>query len=94
MNVLERPIPYAPFLEQLRSAATRVLLLDYDGTLAPFCVDRTLAFPYPQVPPLLVRIMQTGTRVVLVSGRPVRELLLLTGIFPSRKFGEAMAWSD
>jgi len=82
MNVLERSITYAPFLEQLRSAPSRVLLLDYDGTLAPFCVDRTLAFPYPQVPPLVVRIMQTGTRVVLVSGRPVRELLLLTGISP------------
>jgi trehalose 6-phosphate phosphatase len=82
MNVLERPITYAPFLERLRSARTRVLLLDYDGTLAPFCVDRTLAFPYPQVPPLIIRIMQTGTRVVLVSGRPVRELLLLTGISP------------
>jgi trehalose 6-phosphate phosphatase len=82
MNVLDRPITYAPFLEQLRSAPSRVLLLDYDGTLAPFCVDRTLAFPYPQVPPLIVRIMQTGTRVVLVSGRPVRELLLLTGIVP------------
>ena len=73
MNVLERPITYAPFLEQLRSAPTRVLLLDYDGTLAPFCVDRTLAFPYPQVPPLIVRIMQTGTRVVLVSRRHVLQ---------------------
>ena len=82
MNVLERPITYAPFLERLRSAPVRVLLLDYDGTLAPFCVDRALAFPYPQVPPLIVRIMKAGTRVVLISGRPVRELLLLSGISP------------
>ena len=82
MKVLERQITYEPFLEQLRSAPARVLLLDYDGTLAPFCVDRTLALPYPEVPPLIVRIMTTGTRVVLISGRPVRELLLLTGISP------------
>ena len=60
MNVLERQITYAPFLERLRSAPARVLLLDYDGTLAPFCVDRTLAFPYPEVPPLIVRIMAHG----------------------------------
>ena len=60
MKVLERQITYAPFLERLRSAPARVLLLDYDGTLAPFCVDRTLAFPYPEVPPLIVRIMRTG----------------------------------
>lgn len=82
MNVLERQITYGHFLERLRSAPTRVLLLDYDGTLAPFCVDRTLAFPYPEVPPLIVRIMAQGTRVVLISGRPVRELLLLSGISP------------
>jgi trehalose 6-phosphate phosphatase len=82
MNVLERQTNYGPFLERLRSAPARVLLLDYDGTLAPFCVDRTLAFPYPEVPPLIVRIMAQGTRVVLVSGRPVRELLLLSGISP------------
>jgi trehalose-phosphatase len=57
-------------------------LLDYDGTLAPFRVDRTLAFPYPEVPPLVVRIMRKNTRVVLISGRPVREILLLSGISP------------
>ena len=83
MKVLERQITYGPFLERLRSAPARILLLDYDGTLAPFCVDRTLAFPYPEVPPLIVRIMRKGTRVVLISGRPVREILLLSGICPA-----------
>ncbi len=82
MKVLERHVTYGPFLERLRSASTRVLLLDYDGTLAPFVVDRTLALPYPGVPPLIVRIMAQGTRVVLISGRPVRELLLLSRISP------------
>jgi len=82
MKVLERHATYGPFLERLRSASSRVLLLDYDGTLAPFVVDRTLALPYPDVPPLIARIMATGTRVVLISGRPVRELLLLSGISP------------
>jgi trehalose 6-phosphate phosphatase len=82
LKVIERQIPYGPFLEQLRTAPARILLLDYDGTLAPFCVDRSLAVPYPGVPPLIVRIMNQGTRVVLISGRPVKELLLLTGIFP------------
>ena len=82
MKVLERHATYGPFLERLRSAPARVLLLDYDGTLAPFVVDRTLALPYPEVPPLIVRIMAQGTRVVLISGRPVREVLLLSGISP------------
>jgi trehalose 6-phosphate phosphatase len=82
MKVSERHVTYGPFLERLRSASARVLLLDYDGTLAPFVVDRTLALPYPEVPPLIRRIMAKGTRVVLISGRPVRELLLLSGISP------------
>jgi trehalose 6-phosphate phosphatase len=82
MKVLERHATYGPFLERVRSAPARVLLLDYDGTLAPFVVDRTLALPYPEVPSLIGRIMAEGTRVVIVSGRPVRELLLLIGISP------------
>ena len=48
MKVLERQLAYSPFLERLRSATSRVLLLDYDGTLAPFSVDRSLALPYPE----------------------------------------------
>src|SRR4029077_144857 len=85
MKVLERQITYGPFLEQLRSAPARVLLLDYDGKLAPFCADRNRAFPYPEVPPLILRIMRSGTRVVLISGRPVREILQLSGIRPQRE---------
>lgn len=70
------------FFEQLGSASQRVLLLDYDGTLAPFQIERDHAFPYPEVPPLLSRIIASGTRVVLISGRPVREVVLLSGIHP------------
>src|SRR2546423_15605381 len=82
MKALERQASYASFLDRLRSASARVLLLDYDGTLAPCCAARNLAFPYPEVPDLLARIMAEGTRVVLISGRPARELLLLSGIHP------------
>ena len=32
MKVLERNVTYGPFLDRLRSAPARVLLLDYDGT--------------------------------------------------------------
>jgi len=73
---------YAAFLDRLRSAPARVLLLDYDGTLAPFTPNRDHAFPYPGVPELLARIRDHGTRLVLVSGRPARELIPLSGIHP------------
>ncbi|HWR13516.1 MAG TPA: trehalose-phosphatase [Terriglobales bacterium] len=60
------------------SRRDRALLLDYDGTIAPFVNDRSRAHPYPQVPALLDEIMERcGTRVVIVSGRPVKDITLL-----------------
>jgi trehalose 6-phosphate phosphatase len=70
----------ATFFDRLREASSRILLLDYDGTLAPFQIDRDRAFPYPGIPSLIDRIMASGTRVVFVTGRPVREVLLLSGL--------------
>jgi trehalose 6-phosphate phosphatase len=70
------------FFEQLGSASTRILLLDYDGTLAPFRTERDRAFPYPEIPRLLGQIIASGTRVVLISGRPAYDLLRLSGIDP------------
>jgi trehalose 6-phosphate phosphatase len=72
----------ATFFDRLRSASSRALLLDYDGTLAPFTPDREHAFPYPEIPELVAGIMRAGTRVVLISGRPATELLFLSGIHP------------
>jgi trehalose-phosphatase len=70
------------FFEHLRRARSRALMLDYDGTLAPFTPDRNRAFPYPGIPELVAKIIRTGTRVVLISGRPATELLFLSGIHP------------
>jgi len=82
MKTLDSATTYSPFLEQLLSAPERVLMLDYDGTLAPFVADRNLAFPYPGLPTLIGRIMQSGTRVILISGRPAREVAQLSCIAP------------
>ncbi len=71
------------FFRHLSEATRRVLLIDYDGTIAPFQVDRTKAVPYPSIPELLDSIMATcGTRVVLVSGRSAREIPPLLGLRP------------
>jgi trehalose-phosphatase len=72
----------APFFERLRRASSRALLLDYDGTLAPFTPDRSRAFPYREIPELVSKIMQHQTRVVLISGRAATELVFLSGIHP------------
>lgn len=66
------------FMERLRAASQSALLLDYDGTLAPFQTDRTRAFPYPGVVDILERIIRRGkTKVVMITGRPLHELQAL-----------------
>ena len=79
---LETP-NYGWFLKQVAAAKNRVLLLDYDGTLAPFHPDRNRARPYPRIPEFLQNIMRScSTRLIIVSGRPVREVPTLLGLFP------------
>lgn len=71
------------FFDELSERRYRVLLLDYDGTIAPFAVRRDRAFPYPTVPDLLDCIMSTcRTRVALISGRTAREVPPLLGLQP------------
>ena len=66
------------FLRQIRAASESVLILDYDGTLAPFHIDRSCAYPYAGVVSTLDRIVRCGkTRVVIISGRPIVELRTL-----------------
>ncbi len=66
------------FMGRLAAAKHSVLAVDYDGTLAPFQTERDRAYPYPDVEPILKRIVQGGqTRVIVLTGRPVRELQTL-----------------
>ncbi|MCH9032475.1 MAG: trehalose-phosphatase [candidate division Zixibacteria bacterium] len=67
------------FWEKLRVAERRILMLDYDGTLAPFQEKRMEARPSDRTYEVLKRIcLSPHNHVVIVSGRPateVRELL-------------------
>lgn len=75
------PRRYQDFFHDLSRAPQKVLLLDYDGTLAPFTVQRDHAQPYPSVREILNRIMALGTtRVIIVSGRPAAELPALLAL--------------
>lgn len=70
-----------PFFERLRHSGQAVLFLDYDGTLAPFSVDRDAAIPYPGVVEVLDTILNAGhTRLVMVSGRPVSDVMRLLNL--------------
>ncbi len=76
MQVLQEVFSLPDFFERLRGAPRRALLLDYDGTLAPFRLDPAEAAPYPGVPEALDAIMEEArTNVVIVSGRSTRDLV-------------------
>jgi len=63
------------FFESLKSARQRLLLLDYDGTLAPFVVDRDKAFPYPGIEIRLDKLIESAnTEVIIISGRALNDL--------------------
>jgi len=72
-----------PFLQTVAQASQAALLLDYDGTLAPFQAERDQAYPYPGVALVLQEIVRNRrTRVVVISGRDAADVLLLLNIHP------------
>lgn len=71
------------FFNSFVPGARALLLLDYDGTLAPFRVDRSKARPYTGVREAIARILHQGqTRLVVITGRPAREIAPLLRGFP------------
>ena len=78
------PIEVAQFMDAVAQAPASALLLDYDGTLAPFCLNRQQALPYPGVTALLQEIIANGrTRVVIITGRNAHEVDPLLAVHPS-----------
>jgi trehalose 6-phosphate phosphatase len=69
------------FFRAFAGAPNPLLLLDYDGTLAPFRVDRFQARPWAGVRKLLTQIQKNGrTRMVVITGRPAGEIAPLLGL--------------
>ena len=69
------------FFRKFAGAATSLLLLDYDGTLAPFRVDRFKAVPWAGVRQLLNLIQsRKKTRIEVISGRPGAEIVRLLNL--------------
>jgi len=60
------------------SRGPSLLMLDYDGTLAPFREDRMQALPWPGVPERLDRLSSmSSVHLAVVTGRPAREIASL-----------------
>ncbi len=75
MQSLKADLTIEDVFKQLAQANKSALLLDYDGTLAPFQEDRDKAIPYPGVAELLDEIIESEkTRLVMISGRRANDL--------------------
>jgi len=72
------PFASSDWWQQLETAPRSVLMLDYDGTLSPFVRERMQAKMFPGISERLLRLaVAPRTRLVLISGRPARELASL-----------------
>ncbi len=77
------PIEVDRFMNAVAHSGVSALLLDYDGTLAPFCLNRQQAAPYPGMTQLLQAIIANGrTRVVIITGRNAHEVIPLLAVHP------------
>jgi trehalose-phosphatase len=77
--------PNRKFWDKIKKAGEPVLALDYDGTIAPFRVQRMEAAPLEGIPEALESIVDRGTtRLAVVSGRPAAELDELLGALAHR----------
>ena len=89
---LPSPFDFAVFRE-LECPVHRLLLLDYDGTLAPFHVERAKATPYSGVREALISTSKSrGSRTVVISGRPVAEVRGLLGLEVGVEIWGAHGW--
>jgi len=68
------------FWEKFTPSDRSILFLDYDGTLAPFRVERDEAVPYDGVCDLLDGIAAAGSRLVIVSGREIEDVRKLLNV--------------
>jgi trehalose-phosphatase len=81
------------FWAYLEAADEAALLLDYDGTLAPFTIVRDQAIPYTGVTELLSAIERdTQTRLIVISGRAIDDLLPLLNLQPVPEVWGCHGW--
>jgi trehalose 6-phosphate phosphatase len=93
MKILDPQLDLDNFIRNISIAKQRTLLLDYDGTLAPFRVERDQAIPYPGVREALAGILKAGhTRLVVISGRAIHDLIPLLQLDPLPEVWGSHGW--
>src|SRR5687768_1416916 len=81
MLILNKKVNIEEFFNSLQNSKKSLLILDYDGTLAPFHIDPKKALPYSGVIDALQRLInETNTKVIIVTGRAIQDLLPLLNL--------------
>ena len=92
-HLVEGGKDHAGLIQAYQAAARRALLLDYDGTLVPFVEDPKLARPDAELVDLLRGLATSGgSEVMIVSGRPRRDLEEWFGQLPVGLSAEHGVW--
>lgn len=93
MKVLKTTGEPERFFARLANAPMSALLLDYDGTLAPFRVDPKEAVPYHGVLERVADIARSGrTQVVFVTGRAVADFAAMLPLDPLPEIWGSHGW--
>jgi trehalose 6-phosphate phosphatase len=93
MRLLNPEFDLDRYFERVALARERLLMLDYDGTLAPFHVRPERALPYPGVGGLVSQIMRSrASRVIIVSGRALEDLRRVLGFLRGAEAWAAHGW--
>lgn len=81
MEILREGIDIDRFFREVSDSSEKILMLDYDGTLSPYRVQRDAAVPYPGIREILgTALAGAQCRTVIVSGRSIADLLPLLGM--------------
>jgi trehalose 6-phosphate phosphatase len=93
MNVLREGIDVDEFFDSQLGCRRRLLMLDYDGTLAPFVADRGHAFSWPGVRERLDALMiDESTILAIVTGRSVSDVTALLDLHPLPEIWGSHGW--
>jgi trehalose 6-phosphate phosphatase len=93
MRLLNPQVDLEQYFQRVAGARERLLMLDYDGTLAPFHARPERALPYPGVGGLVSQIMRSrASRVVIVSGRALEDLRGVLGFLRGAEAWGTHGW--
>lgn len=75
MDLINQSASLDDFFGDFKVKKSRILFLDYDGTLSPFVESRDQAFPYPGIIERIEELTASSTtKLFIITGRTIADL--------------------